>query len=207
MSSIKTILENLDNLNRPTSIVAEPIEESQEDLMLKEWLAFKENQQLDEVLPALAAVGGALARGAAATGGAIARGIGSLAQTAGKTAAQTAGAAIGQAVADKVTGQPASQTTTPQNQQQQQQQQQKVELDKQTKSTATNLQALKSATGADINVPASTASLVKAVAGQPMSTTDSKNLSGISGAFHTALTNPNTAKQLVDIVKRATIQK
>jgi hypothetical protein len=205
MSSIKTILENLDNLNRPTSIVAESVRESQEDLMLKEWLAFKENQQLDEVLPALAAVGGALARGAAATGGAIARGIGSLAQTAGKTAAQTAGAAIGQAVADKVT----SQTTTPQDQQQQQQQQkqQKVELDKQTKSTATNLQALKSATGADINVPASTVSLAKAAAGQPMSTTDSKNLSGVTGAFQTALTNPSTAKQLVDIVKRANIQR
>ena len=211
MSSIRNILESLDDIEKKstTNISTATILESEEDLLLKEWTEFKK-QELNEFLPALAAVGGALARGASAVGGALARGVASTVKTVGQTAAQSAGSAIGQSIADKVTGQTTTPTTTPTTttpQQKQQQTDQEKQVAQQTKATATNLQALKSATGANINIPAATTSLVKAVAGQPISTTDSKNLSGISGAFHTALTNPNTAKQLVDIVKRATIQK
>jgi len=207
MSSIRNILESLDDIEKKstTNISTATILESEEDLLLKEWTEFKK-QELNEFLPALAAVGGALARGASAVGGALARGVASTVKTVGQTAAQSAGSAIGQSIADKVTGQTTTPTTTTPQQKQQQTDQEK-QVAQQTKATATNLQALKSATGANINIPAATTSLVKAVAGQPISTTDSKNLSGISGAFHTALTNPNTAKQLVDIVKRATIQK
>jgi len=212
MSSIRNILESLDDIEKKstTNISTATILESEEDLLLKEWTEFKK-QELNEFLPALAAVGGALARGASAVGGALARGVASTVKTVGQTAAQSAGSAIGQSIADKVTGQTTTPTTTTPTtttpQQKQQQTDQEKQVAQQTKATATNLQALKSATGANINIPAATTSLVKAVAGQPISTTDSKNLSGISGAFHTALTNPNTAKQLVDIVKRATIQK
>ena len=41
-------------------------------------------EQLDEILPAVAAVGGALARGAVAAGGALARGVGQAATAIGK---------------------------------------------------------------------------------------------------------------------------
>lgn len=166
-------------------------------------------EQLDEVLPALAAAGGAIARGVAALGGAAARG----ATAAGKGLAQVGQQAVkggaqlaGQAVAGMAKGLASGGGATTAQQQDNQEKQQN-ELTQQVKATATNLQALKSATGANINVPAATTSLSKAISGQPMSTIDSKNLSSVTGAFQQALTNPSTAKQLVDVVKRATAQK
>lgn len=89
-------------------------------------------KQVDEIAPFLAALGGALARGATAAGSALARGAvaagskiaqgatqlgakavqgaGQLASTAATTAAQTAGTTIGTVAANKLTGQTGQQT-------------------------------------------------------------------------------------------------
>lgn len=221
MSSIKTLLENLDRIDqtpvKESTVESPAISETLD--FTTEWQKFKESydkEQLDEVLPALAAAGGALARGAAVAGGALAKGAAAAGKglaNVGKQAVQSGSKLAGQAAAGFAQGLASGGGTTPQQQQQQQKQQatgqqaSNPELDKQVKSIATNLQSLKSATGANINVPAATTSLAKAVAGQQMNNIDTKNLSGVSGAFQQALTNPSTSKQLVDVVKRATLQK
>ena len=92
-------------------------------------------QQVDEFAPFLAALGGALARGATAAGTALARGAvaagskiaqgatqlgtkavqgaGQVAKTAATSAASAAGTTIGTAAANKLTGQSSQQTQQP----------------------------------------------------------------------------------------------
>ena len=92
-------------------------------------------QQVDEFAPFLAALGGALAKGATAAGTALARGavaagskvaqgatqlgtkaiqgVGQVAKTAATTAGQAAGTTIGTSAANKLTGQSGQQTQQP----------------------------------------------------------------------------------------------
>ena len=55
-------------------------------MRLTEFTSKEEQEKLDEILPALAAVGGVLARGAAAAGGAVVRGAGAAASAIGRGA-------------------------------------------------------------------------------------------------------------------------
>lgn len=94
----------------------------------QEFIKEHESQQIDEIAPFVAALGGALARGAAAAGTALARGAVSLGgtalragssalktagQTALSTAARTAGTQIGTNIANKLTGQGSSTSNKP----------------------------------------------------------------------------------------------
>lgn len=82
----------------------------------------RNDQQVDEVLPAIGAIGGALARGAVAAGGALARGVGSLAGAAARGvgsalsgAAKTAGSQLfTQQGMQRMMGNKPGQATTPQ---------------------------------------------------------------------------------------------
>ena len=205
MSSMKSLLESIDRIGKEPSATLK-IEASKEESLLKEWEDFKnsytvEEQQLDEIAPALAAVGGVLARGAAAAGGAVAKGVANVAKAAApavKNIAQTAGKAIaGQAIQSAVGRKP-----TPQQQQSADQQtQDQAAGEKLAKDTAANIQKIKSSTGANINVPGVTQSVLKAAAGQQMNPGDTKNLSTLMDPLTKTLADPAKAKKLGDIFK------
>lgn len=205
MSSMKSLLESIDRIGKKHSTPSNPVE-SKEESLLEEWEDFKNSytineQQLDEIAPALAAVGGALARGAAAAGGAVAKGVANVAKAAApavKNVAQTAGKAIaGQAIQSTVGGKPAPQQQQPAGQQAQDQ----AAGEKLAKDTAVNIQKIKSSTGANINVPGATQSVLKAAAGQQMNPGDAKNLSTLMDPLTKTLADPAKAKKLSDIFK------
>lgn len=201
MSSMKTLLESIDRIGQEPTKVSLP-DVSEEESMLKEWEEFKtsykvDEQQLSEIAPAIAAIGGALARGAATAGGALARGVSNVAKSAAPVAKKIGKNIAGQAIKSALTSnQPQQQQSTPDQQAQDQAAGQKL-----AKDTAANIQQIKSSTGANINVPGVTQSVLKAAAGQQMNPGDTKNLSTLMDPLTKTLADPAKSKKLSDIFR------
>lgn len=195
--------DTLEGRNEGIEILIDLIREHPESqIELKRGSTSLEEEQLDEIVPALAAVGGALARGAAAAGGAVARGVANVARSAApavKNVAQTAAKSlVGQAIKSTVGG---GTTQQPQQQQPTDTTQDKAAGEKLAKDTAANIQKIKSSTGANINVPGVTQSILKAAAGQQMNPGDTKNLSTLMDPLTKTLADPAKAKKLSDIFR------
>lgn len=206
MSSMKLLLESMDRIGKEPSTTSEPKVDEQESL-LKEWEEFKSSytvkeEKLDEIAPAIAAIGGALARGAAAVGGAAARGVASAAKAAAPAVKNTA-KTLGTNVAGQIIKSTVGGGTNPQAQQQNaaQQKQDQAAGQKLAKDTAANIQKIKSSTGANINVPGVTQSVIKAAAGQQMNPGDTKNLSTLMDPLTKTLADPAKSKKLSDIFR------
>lgn len=207
MSSIKSLLESIDKINATSSVEIAPIKTLEYDNnLLEEWEEFKKSydineQKINEIAPALAAVGGALARGAVTAGTAAAKGIANVAKAVAPAAKNLATTAAKQAVvATAKTLGGSSPPSQPQTQQANAEQD-KQAREKIAKDTAANIQKIKSSTGSNINVPGVTQSILKAAAGQQLAPGDTKHLSTMIDPITKALTDPVKSKKLSDIFR------
>lgn len=217
---MKSLLESIDRIGHVPSAPTVENKSTNEELLLKEWEDFKNSytvkeEQLDEIAPALAALGGLVARGAATAGSALARGAASAVGSAARGVANAAKAAVpvaaniaktaGQGLARQAVKTAATNLTSGSSTAQQQPQTtadpEKEAGEKIATDTAANIQKIKSSTGANINVPGVTQSVLKAAAGQQMNPGDTKNLSTLMDPLTKTLADPAKAKKLSDILK------
>lgn len=168
----------------------------------KEFIVDHSGQKLDEFLPALAAAGGALARGAVAGAGALGRGAMAVGNTALK-GAQTIGNGIeqgAQAVGDTIAtgvekiGQAAPGVVS--------------KVTNNIKSGVDNIKgAVQQAGGGNIDSNRLSKTLANQVPGQPLNPQAQKDLQALMPGLADALMNPNTAGQIKQAISTGAKQQ
>jgi len=168
----------------------------------REFIVDHSGQKLDEFLPALAAAGGALARGAAAGAGALGRGA-MAAGDAALSGAQAVGRGIAQGV-QKVGGAVAQGAETigqaaPQA------------ITKTANNIKSGLDKVKSAAqqagGGSINTDSLSKAMATQVPGQPINAQAQKDLQSLLPGIEVALMNPNTADQIKQAISTGAQQQ
>ena len=157
----------------------------------KEFIVDHSGQKLDEFLPALAAAGGALARGAVAGAGALGRGAMAVGNTALK-GAQAVGDTIATGV-EKI-GQAAPGVVS--------------KVTNNIKSGVDNIKgAVQQAGGGNIDSNRLSKTLANQVPGQPLNPQAQKDLQALMPGLADALMNPNTAGQIKQAISTGAKQQ